>query len=45
LKHKPDYEHYVDKQIKPIADTILSVYGKSFDDILKSSTQSKLFGY
>jgi len=45
LKHKPDYDHYVDKQIKPIADTILSVYGKNFDDIIKNSTQSSLFGY
>ncbi|MGV8086330.1 MAG: DNA polymerase II [Candidatus Woesearchaeota archaeon] len=45
LSHKPDYEHYVEKQIKPIADTILSVYGKNFDDIIKNSTQSSLFGY
>jgi DNA polymerase-2 len=45
LTHKPDYEHYIDKQIKPIADTILFVYGKNFDDILKNSTQSSLFGY
>ncbi|MGV8171373.1 MAG: DNA polymerase II [Candidatus Woesearchaeota archaeon] len=45
LKHKPDYEHYIEKQIKPIADTILFVYGKKFDDILKNSTQSNLFGY
>ena len=45
LKHKPDYEHYIDKQIKPIADTILSVYGRNFDDILKSSRQTSLFGY
>lgn len=45
LKHKPDYDHYVEKQLKPIADTILSVYGRSFDDILKNSKQSTLFGY
>jgi DNA polymerase-2 len=45
LKHKLDYEHYIDKQIKPIADTILFVYGKNFDDILKNSTQSSLFGF
>jgi DNA polymerase-2 len=45
LKHKPDYEHYIEKQIKPIADTILFAYGKNFDDILKNSTQSSLFGY
>ncbi|HIH31323.1 TPA: DNA polymerase II [Candidatus Woesearchaeota archaeon] len=45
LKHKPDYDHYIDKQLKPIADTILSVYGKNFDDIFRNSTQSSLFGY
>jgi len=45
LKHKPDYDHYIEKQIKPLADTILFVYGKNFDDILKNSTQSSLFGY
>lgn len=45
VKHKLDYEHYIEKQLKPIADTILSVYDKSFDDILKNSTQSSLFGY
>jgi DNA polymerase-2 len=45
LKHKPDYEHYIDKQLRPIADTILFVYGKNFEDILKNSTQSSLFGY
>ena len=44
-KHKLDYDHYIDKQIKPIADTILSVYGKNFEDIMKNSTQSNLFGY
>ena len=45
IKHKFDYEHYIDKQIKPIADTVLSVYGQNFDDILKNSKQSSLFGY
>ncbi len=45
LKHRPDYTHYIDKQLRPIADTILSVYGKSFEDILKNSTQSTLFGF
>lgn len=43
LKHKLDYEHYIDKQIKPIANQILSILGKTFDDVSKSSKQSKLF--
>jgi len=45
LKHKPDYEHYIDKQIKPIADTILSVSGQSFGDVMKGTRQTNLFGY
>lgn len=45
LKHKPDYDHYIDKQLKPIADTILFVYDKNFDDFLKGSSQKNLFGY
>jgi DNA polymerase-2 len=44
-KHKIDYEHYIEKQIKPIADAILVFYNQSFDDILKGSSQKTLFGY
>jgi len=43
LKHKPDYEHYIDKQIKPIANQILALFDKDFDDVIKDSKQSKLF--
>jgi len=45
LKHKPDYEHYIDKQIAPIADTILSVSGQNFNDVMKKTRQTNLFGY
>jgi len=45
LKHKIDYEHYIEKQIKPIADAILVFYNQSFDDIIKGSSQKTLFGY
>jgi DNA polymerase-2 len=45
LKHKIDYEHYIDKQIKPIADAVLGFYNQSFDDILKGSSQKTLFGF
>ncbi|MFH0870389.1 MAG: DNA polymerase domain-containing protein [archaeon] len=45
LKHKIDYDHYIEKQIKPIADAILGFYNESFDDILKGSSQKTLFGY
>lgn len=28
-----DYQHYIDKQLKPVADAILPFIGKQFDDI------------
>ncbi len=31
-----DYEHYIEKQLKPIADSVLGLLGKSFDSIIKS---------
>jgi len=36
-----DYEHYIEKQIKPIADDVLPFIGKSFDVII--SKQINLF--
>ncbi len=45
LKHKLDYDHYIGKQIKPIADTVLIFFNLNFEDILKGSKQAKLFGY
>jgi DNA polymerase-2 len=37
LKHNDiDYQHYVDKQLKPIADSLLSLIGESFDSIVKT---------
>jgi DNA polymerase-2 len=45
LKHKIDYAHYIEKQIKPIADAILGFYNENFDDIIKGSSQKTLFGY
>ena len=38
---KLDYEHYIDKQIKPIADDVLPFIGKSFEKIV--SQQINLF--
>ncbi|MBI2452316.1 DNA polymerase II [Candidatus Pacearchaeota archaeon] len=43
LKHKIDYEHYIEKQIKPIANQILSLFDKNFDDLAQKSKQAKLF--
>jgi len=43
LRHKIDYDHYIEKQIKPIANQILSLMDKNFDDIVKGSKQKTLF--
>ncbi len=43
LKHKIDYNHYIEKQIKPIANTILFFFNKNFDEITQDSRQMKLF--
>ncbi len=45
LKHKIDYEHYVNKQIKPIADTVLSFFDTTFEDLLDGNKQTSLFSY
>lgn len=42
-KSKIDYKHYIEKQIKPIANQILSLQNKSFDDLISDSKQSTLF--
>ncbi|MGV8161778.1 MAG: DNA polymerase II [Candidatus Nanoarchaeia archaeon] len=41
-KYKIDYEHYIDKQIKPLADAILYFYDASFDDVMNGSSQRSL---
>ena len=43
LKHKLDYEHYIDKQITPIANTVLHFFNTSIEEILKNSKQKRLF--
>jgi DNA polymerase-2 len=43
LKHKLDYEHYINKQIAPIANQVLSLLGIGFDEVTKNSKQKKLF--
>ncbi|MBI5798225.1 DNA polymerase II [Candidatus Woesearchaeota archaeon] len=43
VKGKIDYEHYVQKQLKPIADSVLVFLNLKFDELL--SGQRSLFGY
>ncbi|MEJ2505464.1 MAG: hypothetical protein P8Y81_04270 [Ignavibacteriaceae bacterium] len=41
LKHNDiDYEHYIEKQLKPVADSVLSLLGISFDSIVQSDQLS-----
>ncbi len=41
LKHNDiDYDHYIDKQLKPIADSVLILLGKSFDRIVETDQLS-----
>jgi DNA polymerase-2 len=36
-----DYQHYIDKQLKPVADAILPFVGLNFDEL--TSVQLSLF--
>ena len=41
LKHSDiDYDHYIEKQMKPIADSVLRLLGESFDSIVQSDQLS-----
>lgn len=42
---KIDYEYYIEKQIAPLADTILSFYNSTFEDLMKGSSQKGLGGF
>lgn len=44
-KSKIDYEHYIDKQLKPIADSILLFFNQNFDDVVSGKKQKSLFDY
>lgn len=37
-----DYSHYIEKQIKPIADSVLYFYNIDFDEIFQESKQTSL---
>ena len=40
--HPIDYEHYIEKQIKPIANSILELKNTNFDDVIKGAKQEGL---
>jgi DNA polymerase-2 len=35
-----DYQHYIDKQLKPITDSVMGLLGESFDSIINSDQLS-----
>lgn len=43
VRHKIDYDHYIEKQIKPIANQILPLFNVKFEDLSKKSKQTTLF--
>jgi len=44
VKHKIDYKHYIEKQIMPIADSILVFFNTNFDSLVNGK-QVSLFDY
>ena len=43
LRHPIDVEHYIDKQIKPVAEPVLSTLGLVFDTVIGDDRQIGLF--
>ena len=44
-KNKIDYDHYIDKQIKPLANSVLCFFDKDFDEVIEGSAQKTLGGW
>jgi DNA polymerase-2 len=42
LKHNLDYDHYIDKQIKPLAESVLALLGETFEGVEKGHKQTSL---
>jgi len=40
---RPDYRHYAEKQLAPIADMVLRFYGTDFQALTRDSTQLSIF--
>jgi DNA polymerase-2 len=41
--HAYDYEHYIDKQLRPVAEPVLELLHKSFDELAGWGHQMGLF--
>ncbi|MBI3033062.1 DNA polymerase II [Candidatus Woesearchaeota archaeon] len=44
-KNKIDYDHYIEKQLKPIADSVLVFFDTNFDELTTKKKQKTLFNY
>ena len=42
-RHSYDYEHYVQKQIRPVAEPVLELLGLEFDKVIGDDAQLELF--
>jgi DNA polymerase II len=42
-RHPIDHEHYVDKQLRAVAEPVLALLGQDFTDVVRSSKQLSLF--
>jgi DNA polymerase-2 len=42
-KHPLDYIHYLEKQIRPVAEPVLELLGLGFDDLAGDDRQLRLF--
>jgi len=45
LEHDVDYEHYIEKQLRPIGDSVLQLLDESFDEIIQPEKQKSLFEF
>ncbi|MXY56110.1 MAG: DNA polymerase II [Gammaproteobacteria bacterium] len=43
LDHEPDREHYLDKQVRPVAEPVLAALGLDFDRVIGDDKQMTLF--
>ena len=43
LHHEPDREHYLDKQVRPVAEPVLGALGLDFDRVIGDDKQMMMF--
>jgi DNA polymerase-2 len=43
IEHPLDREHYVSKQVKPVAEPVLAALGLMFDEVIGDERQLRMF--